>query len=458
MSAKIILGCTGLLLLAAAHALAADPAAGLEVELGVPQVRSWVPPVYPPEAVDKKLEGRVQVRFVIDETGAVTKARAVHSSNPVFEAAAVQSVRQWRFEPAIADGRPVAKCMDVLLPFQLADLKRKPEASFPPAKVIQTLGYSPYSRPAKVAGDDPDYPDSLLSRHLAGEVDVEFSLAPDGQMQAVKVLWATHADFIPPALAAAEKWKFRPAMQGDLAVAAPMQSALAFDVLDSQRVDMLAANGVTLAEPPGGAYDQKPRLWMIVDPVYPYDLLLAGTEGDAAADFVIGAKGRLESITVREAAQPAFGRALAAALDCWVFKPAQNAGQPVAVRASVRWHFGAEADAYRSTARLVQRVRANDTADLGARGLDGALTPRYQISPIYPAALLDEKAAGEAQISFIIDRDGRCRLARTVSATREEFGWAAATAIERWVFAPPRRHGQPTDVRVSIPVNFSAPP
>ncbi len=449
---------SAVVLTTAANTPAADPPDGLEVEMGLPQVLSWVPPVYPQEAADQKLEGRVQVRFVIDETGAVTKARAEHSTNKVFEEAAVQSVRQWRFEPATADGRKVAKGMDVLLPFQLADLKRKPEASFPPAKVIQTLAYSPYTRSAKVSGDDPDYPDSLLSRHLAGEVDVEFSLGADGQMQALKVLWATHADFIHPALAAAEKWRFRPAMQGDLAVAAPMQSALAFDVLDSKRVDMLAANGVTLAEPPGGAYDQKPRLWMIVDPVYPYDLLLAGTEGDAAADFVIGTNGRLKSIAVREASPPEFGRALAAALDCWIFKPAQNADQTVAVRASVRWHFEPTSETYQATARLVQRVRNNDTADMGARGLDGALTPRYQISPVYPAALVGEKAEGDAQISFIIDQTGRCRLARILSASSEEFGWAAATAVERWVFDPPHRGGHPTDVRVNIPFHFSAPP
>jgi TonB family protein len=458
MSLKTILGCAALLLFAAANAPAADQPGAVAVELGVPQVLSWVPPVYPQEAAGKKLEGRVQVRFVIDETGAVAKARAVHSTNKVFEEATVQSVLQWRFEPAIEDGRKVAKCMEVLIPFELADFRREPAATFPPAKVIRSLAYSPYIPPAKVSGDDPEYPDSLLSRHLTGVVDVEFSFGADGQMQALKVLWATHADFIHPALAAAEKWRFRPAMQGDLAVAAPMQSALEFDVLDSKRVDPLAANNVTLVDPPGAVYDQRPRLRVIVDPVYPYDLLLAATEGDAAADFVIGANGRLESIAVREASEPEVGRALAAALDCWAFNPAQNSGQAVAVRASIRWHFGPTSETYQATARLVQRLRNNDTADMGARGLDGALTPRYQISPVYPAARVGKKAEGEAQIGFIIDQTGRCRLARIISASHEEFGWAAATAVERWVFDPPHRGGHPTDVRVNIPFHFGAPP
>jgi len=60
-------------------------------------------------------------------------------------------------------------------------------------------------------------------------------------------------------------------------------------------------------------------------------------------------------------------------------------------------------------------------------------------------------------IEFIIDRDGRCRLPRVVSASQPEFGWAAAAAINQWVFAPPTKGGQPVDVKVNIPVDFPPP-
>ena len=55
MSLKTLLGCTGLLFCAAANTQAADRPGGLEVELGMPQVLSWVPPIYPKEAADKKI-------------------------------------------------------------------------------------------------------------------------------------------------------------------------------------------------------------------------------------------------------------------------------------------------------------------------------------------------------------------------------------------------------------------
>ena len=436
--------------------------APLEVEMGPPQILSWVPPVFPKWAIDQKLEGRVQVRLIVDETGAVTKARALLSSNSLFEEAAIESVRQWKFEPAISDGRNVSKCVDVMVPFRQADLKRKRAPSVPPAEVILSLVEAPYASPTKASGNDADYPDSLLPRFLPGVVVVKFSVSPEGRVQALEILGATHADFVRPALAAAEKWTFHPARQGDLAVAASMAASLEFSVVKAENkpVNVLEANGVTLANDPTGAVETQPRLKILVDPVYPYDLLLAGTEGDAVADFVIGSGGRVESIAVREAAQPAFAQALAAALDGWLFEPAlRSDGTPVAVNASQRWHFSVAPDSavFHATVRLLERVRGNDTADMGARGLDGRLNPRYQLEPVYPTRLLQGKPSGEATIQFIVDRTGRSRLARIVSATREEFGWAAATAVEQWVFEPPRRGGRPTDVRVSIPFKFSPP-
>ena len=92
-----------------------------------------------------------------------------------------------------------------------------------------------------------------------------------------------------------------------------------------------------------------------------------------------------------------------------------------------------------------------------AAGLDQKLKPLWRGFPFYPANLTDPKPTGEALIEFIIDRDGRVRLPHIKSATQEEFGWAAATAISQWVFAPPRRKGEPVDVRVSIPIEFSPP-
>jgi len=61
---------------------------------------------------------------------------------------------------------------------------------------------------------------------------------------------------------------------------------------------------------------------------------------------------------------------------------------------------------------------------------------------------------GSAKIEFIINSEGRACLPRVVESTEPEFGWAAASALNQWVFTPPTRGGKPTDVRVQVPFGF----
>lgn len=64
-------------------------------------------PQYPQEAFIKKIEGTVEVEILIDATGRVVRARVVRSV-PLLDAAALQTVYQWVFSPAIKNGRPVS--------------------------------------------------------------------------------------------------------------------------------------------------------------------------------------------------------------------------------------------------------------------------------------------------------------------------------------------------------------
>jgi len=463
MTMRILLaGCLGLMIHCEANASETGAKPALAADMGAPIALSWVPPVYPPEAAARKLEGRVKVRFIVDETGAVTKARALQSSDKVFEDAAVQSVRQWRFEPAIDEGRKVARCMDVVLPFRPADLKRRDAPSFPPAEVSLTLACPPFEAATKTAGDDPEYPDALLPRHLPGQVVVRYTVDIQGRIHGVTILGATHTEFVRPALAALASWTFQPARQGDLVLPEPQKASVAFATIDAKPVDLLAANGVMLSrqqETDVATLDTLPALLILVDPVYPYDLLLAGKTGDAEAEFVIRENGSVEGVAVRSATEPAFGRALAAALECWAFSPARKGGEGVRVKATWRWHFGPVETPGVSwpPGRLVERLRSGDTAGMAPKGLDARPRPRYQPPPQYPLEIEGANLAGTAEVEFIIDVDGRCRLARIVSASDERLGWAAATAVERWVFEPPTRGGQAVDVRFKIPFDFQPP-
>jgi protein TonB len=72
-----------------------------------PRLIKQTRPVYPQEAFIKKIEGVVEVEFLIDSGGRVVSARVIRSI-PLLDAAALQTVRQWVFAPAVKKGRPVS--------------------------------------------------------------------------------------------------------------------------------------------------------------------------------------------------------------------------------------------------------------------------------------------------------------------------------------------------------------
>ena len=80
-------------------------------------------PSYPPLAIRRGLEGRVLIAFTIEKDGSVQDARVVASEpNGIFDAAALEAVRQWRYAPKIVEGEPVEqRDQRISIPFRLED-------------------------------------------------------------------------------------------------------------------------------------------------------------------------------------------------------------------------------------------------------------------------------------------------------------------------------------------------
>ncbi|MEZ4601038.1 MAG: energy transducer TonB [Syntrophotaleaceae bacterium] len=85
-----------------------------------PMPVSRISPVYPYDARQKGIEGVVMVKFLVDGEGRVTRVSVVDSKPPdVFDQAALDAVRQWRFQPASLDGETVATWMSVPIRFRM---------------------------------------------------------------------------------------------------------------------------------------------------------------------------------------------------------------------------------------------------------------------------------------------------------------------------------------------------
>jgi protein TonB len=100
---------------AAAAAAQAAAAAAAQAPVQLKRTKT-VAPVFPDSA--KNRSGWVEVSFTVGQSGAVENVR-VSNSEPkdVFDAAAIQAVEQWRYEPPMRDGKPTTQAIKIKLRF-----------------------------------------------------------------------------------------------------------------------------------------------------------------------------------------------------------------------------------------------------------------------------------------------------------------------------------------------------
>lgn len=77
------------------------------------------PPRYPEIARKARIQGVVILQSIIDEQGLVRDVKVLRGLPMGLTEAAVEAVRQWRFEPATLRGRPVAVYYNLTVSFTL---------------------------------------------------------------------------------------------------------------------------------------------------------------------------------------------------------------------------------------------------------------------------------------------------------------------------------------------------
>jgi TonB family protein len=86
--------------------------------IAVPTKIRDVRPEYPADALAAGVQGVIILEALIDQSGAVRRARVLRSI-PALDHAAADAVRQWRFTPTLLNGEPVPVMMTVTVNFSL---------------------------------------------------------------------------------------------------------------------------------------------------------------------------------------------------------------------------------------------------------------------------------------------------------------------------------------------------
>lgn len=93
--------------------------------LQIGQLASFRQPVYPVEAVRAHVEGTVELRVMVDQSGTVENIRLV-SGPPLLVPTAITAVKQWRYGRTALNGRAVESVEDVSVTFRLGNSAASP--------------------------------------------------------------------------------------------------------------------------------------------------------------------------------------------------------------------------------------------------------------------------------------------------------------------------------------------
>jgi TonB family protein len=87
------------------------------------EIKDAPPPAYPADALSRKQDGKVLLIVDVGADGSVTKAQVDTSDPPtVFDAAALEAVKKWKFTPAMEQGKAVPGRVQIPVTFE-ADAK-----------------------------------------------------------------------------------------------------------------------------------------------------------------------------------------------------------------------------------------------------------------------------------------------------------------------------------------------
>ncbi|MGC4074712.1 MAG: energy transducer TonB [Nibricoccus sp.] len=268
-------------------------------------------------------------------------------------------------------------------------------------------------------------------------VIVSFTVNTDGKVESPKIISSPSSHLEGPAKKAVLAWKF----EAGTRMGKPAEFRLKAPVTFSVR---------------GENIEDAPAATRKVAAVYPYEQLVKGQTGWGEVSFVVDYSGRAILTSSTGASDASFSKSVIAMLEATEFAPAKKDKHAVMAASTDREHFRPEADLDFVARSVLSELRKAKPAIFTLADLDDRPKAVTQHSAVYPRSMKSDGLTGQAEIEFIVDRDGRVLFPRIVSSTHEDFGWAAATAVAQWKFNPPMRNGQRVDVRMTVPVMFDA--
>lgn len=176
-----------------------------------------VKPTYTKAAMDRKVQGTVELKAVVLADGSVGDVSVTRPLDPDLDPEAIRVTKQWKFKPGTKDGTPVAVEVSIELSFTLRD------------GPTYKLGAG-VTAPVLVREVKPNYPESAKAEGVKGTVEMEGTVEPDGTITGIRVTRALDPRLDEEAVKALRQWRFRPGQKDGGAVRVVVNIEMSFTV------------------------------------------------------------------------------------------------------------------------------------------------------------------------------------------------------------------------------------
>jgi len=170
-----------------------------------------VEPEYPGELNNNGSFGEVLCRFVIDKHGKTSRVTPITSADAKISEAAIEAVKQWKFNPYQLNGKPVDVTTVVAVPFKFGSQTKTSSPIPPPSPApVKRLRISPdVARNSIIKTVGPEYPIEAKKKHLVGDVILGFTIDKEGDVADLTVV-SGDPILAQAALEAVQQWQYRP--------------------------------------------------------------------------------------------------------------------------------------------------------------------------------------------------------------------------------------------------------
>jgi TonB family protein len=215
--------------------------------------------VYPEQALNQGIEGKVVLSFIVEKDGSVSQVRVQEKVVPELDAEALRLFRMLLWEPAVSLGQPVASENEFPINFNIKKYNKHCKtrgyitSEYPFAPVDTSNNVYDYSlvdkKPYPVFDEknmkletfiakNIKYPETAYRQNLSGKVSLRFVVELQGRVSNIKVLSPVGGGCTQEAIRLLQLIRWMPGIKNQVAVRTFMNLDIQFNLPEDSDMNM----------------------------------------------------------------------------------------------------------------------------------------------------------------------------------------------------------------------------